>query len=639
MAEAGHRTGSWRSLRDLPDRTPLRVKLIAAVLVLVAIALTVISLVGIYVLRANLLGSVDNTVAQLHFQTERGVNGPGLTLGGRPAVGVGEAVIWVPNHGSASYLEIPVTASGYAPGTNGQKLIGPSLSPSQASSLPTNPLTPVTVGSATGDRRWRVVGIPSTATAPNGAVTHGTIVVAVDATSAYRTIGALTLIDFVVSLVIVLALALVGAGVVRASLKPLTEIEQTAGAIAAGDLGRRVPERDPRTEVGRLGRSLNVMLSQIEAAFRAQSRSEAAARRSEEKMRQFVADASHELRTPLTAIRGFAEYYRQRGGMEAGATGGRSVTAGRQPEAGNEQETGTAHENGAAPGTAEDVTASRNGTGQLASADLDRIMRRVEQESSRMGVLVDDMLLLARVDQQRPLDRRPVDLLTLAADAVHDARVVAPDRSINLTVGSGAALLVIGDDVRLRQVIGNLMSNALSHTPDGTPIDVLIRSGNLDEAPPASGDDQAVPADQPVRPQPQPAAVLEVADHGPGLTREQAGHVFERFYRADQARTAGRASLGLAIVAALVTAHGGAAWVRSRPGNGATFCIALPLSPEAAQGADEDDDPGEEAGTTDPATAEPWATGPNADAPTPPRDDPGSAQIPGAAAIADGWIA
>ena len=244
----------------------------------------------------------------------------------------------MPNHGSASYLEIPVTASGYAPGTNGQKHTGPSLSPSQASSLPTNPLTPVTVGSATGDRRWRVVGIPSTATAPNGAVTHGTIVVAVDATSAYRTIGALTLIDFVVSLVIVLALALVGAGVVRASLKPLTEIEQTAGAIAAGDLGRRVPERDPRTEVGRLGRSLNVMLSQIEAAFRAQSRSEAAARRSEEKMRQFVADASHELRTPLTAIRGFAEYYRQRGGIEAGATGGRSVTAqGRQPEAGNEQ--------------------------------------------------------------------------------------------------------------------------------------------------------------------------------------------------------------------------------------------------------------------------------------------------------------
>ena len=130
------------------------------------------------------------------------------------------------------------------------------------------------------------------------------------------------------------------------------------------------------------------------------------------------------------------------------------------------------------------IQASRNGdgSGPLAPADLDRIMRRVEQESSRMGILVEDMLLLARLDQQRPLEHRTVDLLTLAADAVHDARVVAPDRSINLTVGAGAALLVLGDEVRLRQVIGNLMSNALSHTPDGTPIDVRIRSGSLDEA-------------------------------------------------------------------------------------------------------------------------------------------------------------
>jgi two-component system OmpR family sensor kinase len=230
---------------------------------------------------------------------------------------------------------------------------------------------------------------------------------------------------------------------------------------------------------------------------------------------------------------------------------------------------------------------------------MDRIMRRVEQESSRMGVLVEDMLLLARLDQQRPLDRRPVDLLTLAADAVHDARVVAPSRNINLTVRSGAALLVIGDEVRLRQVIGNLMSNALSHTPDGTPIDVLIRSGNLSEARTASGDDEAVPANLPGDRDRQPAAVLEVADHGPGLTREQAEHVFERFYRGDQARTSGGTGLGLAIVAALVAAHGGDAWVRTQPGSGATFCIALPLSPEAAQGANEGDDAGEEADTAD----------------------------------------
>jgi two-component system OmpR family sensor kinase len=351
-----------------------------------------------------------------------------------------------------------------------------------------------------------------------------------------------------------------------------------------------VPERDPRTEVGRLGRSLNVMLSQIESAFRSRSRSEAAARRSEEKMRQFVADASHELRTPLTAIRGFAEYYRQRGGI------------------------GT-------PG-------SDQSPGKLAPADMDRIMRRVEQESARMGILVEDMLLLARLDQQRPLEERPVDLLTLAADAVHDARVVAPSRSIQLTVGAGSALLVIGDEVRLRQVIGNLMNNALTHTPDGTPIEVLIRPGDLGEAAAATalarpdrddepggeetgGEEPASHAPessdetgwdlQHVPPPPAPlspaelalagpAAVLEVTDHGPGLRPEHAERVFERFYRGDPARTTGGTGLGLAIVAALVSAHGGATWVKSRPGEGATFSIALPLAPEAVFGADDDHD-------------------------------------------------
>jgi two-component system OmpR family sensor kinase len=246
-----------------------------------------------------------------------------------------------------------------------------------------------------------------------------------------------------------------------------------------------------------------------------------------------------------------------------------------------------------------------------------------------MGVLVQDMLLLARLDQQRALDRRTVDLLTLAADAVHDARVVAPDRSINLTVGAGAALLVNGDEVRLRQVIGNLMSNALSHTPDGTPIDVHIRSGSLAEVHAATAaavtpqtaellagsefrspvqtsetseradsgvSDSASDAQdadlRPTRPPAaaQAAAVLEVTDHGPGLTREQAERAFERFYRADQARTSGGTGLGLAIVAALVTAHGGAVWVSTEPGSGATFAIALPLAPEAVAEAGQDDE-------------------------------------------------
>jgi two-component system OmpR family sensor kinase len=224
-------------------------------------------------------------------------------------------------------------------------------------------------------------------------------------------------------------------------------------------------------------------------------------------------------------------------------------------------------------------------------------MQRVEQEASRMGVLVEDMLLLARLDQQRPLELHTVDMLTLAADAVHDARVMAPDRSIDLSAGAGAAFLVIGDEIRLRQVIGNLLSNALHHTPEGTPIEVRVRLASLDEwhaAAARAGRDvlATTDADGP----PAPAVVLEVADAGPGLTPEQAERVFERFYRGDQARTrrSGGSGLGLAIVAALVTAHGGTVWVESPPEGGAIFRIAIPLAPEArysAPGMDDGTDP------------------------------------------------
>jgi len=266
-------------------------------------------------------------------------------------------------------------------------------------------------------------------------------------------------------------------------------------------------------------------------------------------MRRFIADASHELRTPLTAIRGFAEYYRQRGGLVQGNGHGEEPSgADGGPEAGG-----------------------------LTPDDLERIMQRVEKEAARMGLLVEDLLLLARLDQQRPLARQPVDLLTLAADAVHDARLLAPDRAVDLSVQPGAAFLVIGDEAKLRQVIGNLMSNALTHTPDGSPIQVVISSGVLG---PWVGDAT-------------PAAILEVIDHGPGMTPEQANRVFERFYRADQARTRGTggSGLGLAIVDALVTAQGGVASVRTAEGQGATFRIALPLAPEALGSQDPDDEP------------------------------------------------
>jgi two-component system OmpR family sensor kinase len=534
---------------------PLRTKLISAVLALVAVALVVISATGLLILRNNLLAPYDTTL-QSQQTTSFGATHVARYLStGSPdqANGPGVAVDWISAGGSVRQALIPVRSTqGYPGGSNifqggsAQSAAGPSI-PASTAWQRAHLGTPTTVSSTSGGSHWRVLLEPQQFTTQAGQTISGTIAVALDVTSVYSTIGQLAYIDLFSSIAVLCVLGFIGVALIRRSLRPLIEIERTAGAIAAGDLSRRVPERDPRTEVGRLGRSLNVMLSHIEAAFQARSTSEKAARRSEDRMRQFVGDASHELRTPLTAIRGFAEYYRQRGGIASGD----------------------------------------NGSGHLQPADMDRIMRRVEQESARMGILVEDMLLLARLDQQRPLQTKPVDLLTLAADAVHDARVVAPDRSINLTVGSGAALIVNGDEVRLRQVIGNLMTNALTHTPAGTPIDVLIRSGTLDEAlaqRPADPDEG-----EPAAAIHKPAAVLEVTDQGPGLTKEQAEHVFERFYRADPARTAGGTGLGLAIVAALVAGHGGTTWVRSAPGEGATFCIALPLTPEAAEGPDEDD--------------------------------------------------
>ena len=584
-------TGFWTAVKTAPSRMSLRLKLVAALLVLVGLALAVTTLVGNAILKNYLLSPYDDSLSA--FQNRASQYVENYLNGGNPPGLTDVAVDFVSN-GKVSQVVVPTTAVGGSNGPFGPQpgqMAGPHLDPS-APWLVAHSGHPFTLPATSGNGEWRVLVQSAEYQSPSGRTVSGSIVSAFDVTSVYRTTGQLASIDLIVGLVVLALLGLVGFAVIRTSLRPLKEIEATAGAIAAGDLTRRVPERDPQTEVGSLGRSLNRMLSQIETAFDAQSESEESARRSEARMRQFVADASHELRTPLTAIRGFAEYYRQRGGVRP----------------------------------SQDAETAANG--KLTPEDLDRIMRRVEQESARMGVLVEDMLMLARLDQQRPLDRNTVDLLTLAADAVHDARVVAPDRQINLTVGSGAALLVRGDEVRLRQVIGNLMSNALSHTPAGAPIDVTLRAGMMAEiqgatatpAPAAQG-----PSGVPVG----PAAVLEVTDHGPGLSADQAQHAFERFYRADAARTTGGTGLGLAIVAALVAAHGGEVWVRTQPGQGATFAIALPLAPEAVHHPGQDDEPDEIDPEVQPvdidAGAQPTETDPEArwgeTEPPPPPDD------------------
>lgn len=498
---------------------PLRVKLVASVLALVAVALVVISSLTAFFLHSYLVGRVDDELNSYLARVEQ--TSPSDTSAG--------------NSLPSDYMAVIATAGGgklYYDKSLAEEDLPGSLSQLDWYQQHADQGA-FTTDAADKHLRWRVV-IKQVADGQY-------IAVGQNMTDIDVAVRQLVWIDLLVGGAVLIILASVGAGIVRTSLKPLVEIERTAAAIAGGDLTQRVPDPEegracPTSELGRLSRALNAMLAQIEAAFTARAASEAAARsaevsardaaasaqaseararRSEERMRQFIADASHELRTPLTTIRGFAELYRQ--------------GAARQPE-------------------------------QTAG-----LLRRIEDEASRMGLLVEDLLLLARMDRERPIALAPVELPVLASDAVQAARAVEPDRAITLEIEPGAGpLVVLGDDARLRQVIGNLMTNALTHTPPDAAVTLRLRAepGNL--------------------------AVVEVADTGPGLTPEQAERVFERFYRVDAARTrrAGgptSTGLGLAIVAALVAAHHGTVEVAETPGGGATFRVRLPLLPEAPE--------------------------------------------------------
>ena len=329
-----------------------------------------------------------------------------------------------------------------------------------------------------------------------GVVSRGHFVVGIPLGDVNSTLSRLLAIEILVGLSVLVAVAAAGLWLVRVGLKPLTDIEQTAGAIAAGDLSQRIEHAGTTTEVGRLGGALNTMLATIETSF---AEREESARR----LRQFVADASHELQTPLTSVRGYAELFR-RGAAD-------------RPE------------------------------------DLANAMHRIESESQRMGLLVDDLLMLARLDQGRAMVREPVDVAKLVRELVGDARVVDPERPMD--VDADDHVVIIGDEQRLKQVVANLLSNARTHTPAGTPITVTVR-------------------------QDADAASLTVADRGHGMPAEHAARVFERFFRADPSRTraSGGSGLGLSIVSAIVEAHGGTVTVETNPGDGATFTVRLPLT-------------------------------------------------------------
>ncbi|MFI6315826.1 sensor histidine kinase [Nocardia fusca] len=469
---------------------PLRVTLVLALVALAAAGLLASGVAVTSALRAALIDRVDQQLQEQAQTWARPGSRPPLPLPGEPGRERPPVLYYARVEDDSGKLYLQADVGNGAP------------------ELPRNmrPGT-FTTGSADGDSgQWRVRYTVNA---------RGTSVVAQRLDETEEIVERLVVLQLVIGALVLALLAVAAYFVIRRSLRRLVQVEETAADIAAGDLHRRVPMRGTNTEVDRLAQSLNSMLAQIQRGFAATEASEEAARRSEEKMRRFVADASHELRTPLTTIKGFAELYRQ------GATG-----------------------------------------------DTDMLLDRIERESKRMGLLVEDLLMLARLDAERPVEHAPVDLLTLTSDAVHSARAVAtaqgrhdPDHTIRVEVrpGSGTAEIP-GDAARLRQVLANLLNNALVHTPPEAVVTVRL-----------------TPERDEVR--------LEVADTGPGMSPDQAARVFERFYRADDSRSrgSGGTGLGLSIVQALVAAHGGTVAVHSEYGVGTTFTVRLPRNrPEPA---------------------------------------------------------
>lgn len=401
-----------------------------------------------------------------------------------------------PNHGAPGNL--PIAAYAAVRDSSGRELEHVSFGfqggdEVYTPALPTDltaspPRRPFTVGSTQDNSyEYRVLTTPL-----NGG---GVLIVAIPLADTQATLGRLFWIEVIVALALLVAISVTAWALIRREFSPLYRMTETATEIAGGNLSRRVDEPNAETEVGRLGRALNMMLEHIEQAFEGR-------RASEERMRRFLADASHELRTPLTSIRGYAELFRR--------------GAGERPE------------------------------------DLALSMRRIEDEAERMGAVVEDLLLLAHVDQTRPMEELEVDLSALVKDAIQDARARDPERSLEVNVEDG--VLVLGDGDRLLEAIGNLIENAFVHTPPRSPVQVEMASNGTE-------------------------AVLTVSDSGPGLTPEALDHVFDRFWRGDPSRSrhSGGAGLGLSIVAAVARAHGGSVTAENGSERGARFTLRVPL--------------------------------------------------------------
>jgi two-component system OmpR family sensor kinase len=487
-------------------RLSLRTRLVLGVLVLATVGLVAADIATYTSLRSFLIDRTDNSLASAHREVEAELLEPRAQSGTEPrstppprsvgstSLGLRDLTrslpgLFIQTRNSAGKLLFSGQVAQFA--QTSERPSPPDLPETISLAAPTrtepDAVSYFTVSATKGGERYRV-----RASLDPGSTTL--LILATSLSGVDETLHRLTLVELLVTAAVIAAVAALGFWAVRLGLRPLEAIGTTAAAIAAGDLTRRVERAEDRTEVGRLGLALNAMLGQIESAFKARAASE-------EKLRRFVADASHELRTPLAAVRAYADLFRR--------------GADRRPD------------------------------------DLERAMTGISRESERMTLLVEDLLLLARLDEGRQLERERVELSEVVREAVDTARTVDPDRKIDLDTEEA---VVLGDRHRLRQVVDNLLSNTRAHTPPGAAVRVSVATleGN---------------------------ALVRVTDSGSGMTEDELGRVFERFYRTDpsRSRAKGGAGLGLSIVSAVAEAHGGEASVHSEPGNGSTFEISLPL--------------------------------------------------------------
>lgn len=495
----------------------LRTRLLIAIGVIALVALVVADVVTYRSLESFLYQRIDQQLETSHVQIESGINSghplscftfPGSVIPGAGAAGTGDPDIG--NHPPSNAFEVQAVEVRAVTGG----VVGSQSCPAIVNGTNYTPQLPHTItgfSKTSNDEQVVYFTAPSAqANGPNFRVRASildsgeVLVVAQPTGDTGSTLHHLLLIELAVTGGALLVALIGGFWLVRIGLRPLRDMEATAETIAAGNLTERVPGENESTEVGRLARTLNVMLSRIEAAFSARLASERRLRASEQRLRRFVADASHELRTPIAAISAYAELF-GRGASE-------------QKE------------------------------------DLERLMGGIRVETGRMEHLVADLLLLARLDEGRPMERRSVDLVALCAEAVHTASTVGPEWPV--TFHASRPIEVMGDPTSLRQVIDNLLGNVRAHTPAGTTVRVAVE-------PETNG------------------ATITVADDGPGMEPEEAEHIFERFYRSDPSRSRahGGAGLGLSIVSAIVAAHGGSVGAEGQVGVGSTFTVHLPAEP------------------------------------------------------------